>query len=196
MKGIERFRQAIKNQQDVGEAEFRLTYAEAKGLASEIEDELSRLSWAEGVPAPVDADGEVVPLTTKVMYDDCGRELKVSMFRHHVDPNATKWVAMCANNRGGNGYADVESLHLHRPDSWKWLEEDVEQFENGGTSCSYFNDEAPSCKGCKSPCRIGGNCRDAVAGDIFRRAKALAGRDAKASAPQPSPHGAKEADRD
>ena len=86
---------------------------------------------------------------------------------------------MCANNRGGNGYADVESLHLHRPDSWERLEEDVEQFENGGTSCSYFNGEAPSCKGCKSPCRIGGNCRDAVAGDIFRRAKALAERDAK-----------------
>ena len=56
MKGIKRFRQAIKNQQDFGNGEFRLTYHDAKEIAAEIEEELSRLSWAQGVPAPVDAD--------------------------------------------------------------------------------------------------------------------------------------------
>ncbi len=176
MKGIKRFRQAIKNQQDFGNGEFRLTYHDAKEIAAEIEEELSRLSWAQGVPAPVDAGGEVVPLTTKVMYDDDGGEMTIKSFTFYVGGGFWRTDPECPSV-----YAidRVDLLHLHRPDSWKRLEEDVEQFENGGTSCSYFNGGAPSCKGCKSPCHIGGNCRDAVAGDIFRRAKALAERDAK-----------------
>lgn len=75
MKGIKRFRQAIKNQRDAGEGEFHLNYHDAKEIADEIdaelleicnsaEREIGRYVWVHGVPAPVDADGEVVPLTT------------------------------------------------------------------------------------------------------------------------------------
>lgn len=39
IKGIKRLRQAIKNQQDAGCGEFRLTYHDAKEIAAEIDDE-------------------------------------------------------------------------------------------------------------------------------------------------------------
>lgn len=39
--------------------------SEARAVCDEVEDELARVSWSKGVPAPVDADGNVVPLDTK-----------------------------------------------------------------------------------------------------------------------------------
>ena len=65
------------------------------------------------------------------------------------------------------------------PDSWERLEEDVEQFEDGGTACEYFGSELTSCNRCKSPCSIGANCRNSVARDVLRRAKKLAGIEGK-----------------
>lgn len=41
------------------------------------EGEATCPSWAEGVPAPVDRDGNVVPLTTRRLYDGEGREHEV-----------------------------------------------------------------------------------------------------------------------
>lgn len=40
MKGIKRFRQAIKNQRDLGNGDLRLTYQDAEKLCCEIEEEL------------------------------------------------------------------------------------------------------------------------------------------------------------
>lgn len=172
MKGIKRFRQAIKNQRDFGSGEFHLAYHDAEQIAAEIEDELAQLAWANGVPVPVDANGEVVPLTTKVMYDDGGREYKGSSYRSFIwSRERGQWYFGIAG-----GSREVASLHLRRPDSWERLEEDVEQFEDGGTACEYFGSELTSCNGCKSPCSIGDNCRNSVARDVLRRAKALAGR--------------------
>lgn len=80
--GVVRLHQAIMNQQDFGNSEFRLTYHDAEEIAAEIEEELSRLSWAEGVPAPVDADGEVVPLGTEKLYTDDGEMVRVESICH------------------------------------------------------------------------------------------------------------------
>lgn len=74
--------------------------------------------------------------------------------------------------------ADAHRLSHKQPeptDSWERLEEDVEQFADGGTACEYFGSERTSCNGCKSPCSIGANCRNSVARDVLRRAKKLAG---------------------
>lgn len=68
-----------------------------------------------------------------------------------------------------------EPLEPEPADSWERLEEDVEQFEDGGTACEYFGSELTSCNECKSPCSIGANCRNSVARDVLRRAKKLAG---------------------
>lgn len=186
MKGIKRFRQAIKNQRDAGEGEFHLNYHDAKEIADEIdaelleicnsaEREIGRYVWVHGVPAPVDADGEVVPLTTVEMYGDDGRRLKVSMFRFSINPEATRWVAMCSNDNGGNGYADVSNLHLRCPDSWEKLEEDIQKVTKASDICGYYDKVGKPCNGC--PARnIPGMCSAIVLRDALRRAKALAGR--------------------
>lgn len=176
IEGIKRFRQAVKNQRDFGSGEFRLTYGAAEEIATEIEDEFESLLWAADVPAPVDADGQVVPLTTKVMYGDDGRELEVSIFKLWNDPYAMQWRAFCTNQGGDKGYADVSNLHLTRPDSWERLEEDIKQVAVDDV-CGYFggsidapcDDDCPA-KIAKCPCRM------FVIRDVMRRTKALAGR--------------------
>ncbi len=174
--GIQRLRQAIDNQSAAGEACFSLPMGEARALCDEVEDELARLSWAEGVPAPVDADGEVVPLTTKVMYDDDGGEMTLKSFTFYVDGGFWRTDPECPSV-----YAidRVDLLHLHRLDSWERLEKDVRNAENGG-ACGYYgigtepcNEGCPGYKDLETPC-------EAIAmKDVLLRAEALAERDAK-----------------
>lgn len=175
MKGIKRFRKAIKNQRDVEEGEFHLNYNDAEEIAAEIEDELAQLAWAKNVPAPRDADGEVVPLTTKVMYGDDGRELEIIFFKFNIDNHATQWSAFCKNKDGNTGYAAVSNIHLRRPDSWEKLEEDVQKVTITDDICGYFDKVGKPCNEC--PARnIPGVCTGIVLRDVLRRAKALAGR--------------------
>ena len=94
------------------------------------------LSWAVGVPALVDADGEVVPLTTETMYygDRMCRVLRIS-----YSPSYNGWLV----------YTDIvtapiEAFNLHRPDSFKKLEEDLNRVvtnnrEFSKSSCAYSN---------------------------------------------------------
>lgn len=173
MKGIKRFRQAIKNQRDLGNGEFRLTYHDAEEIAAEIEDELAQLAWANGVPVPVDADGNVVPLTTKVMYTNRGQKIELREFYllHSVLSGGFVWRAI---RHVGNSVKDLklDFLHLHRPDSWERLEEDAVK-----GVCDYFDHN--SCLKCPGFNHASHSCDKARAQDIVRRAKALADRDAK-----------------
>lgn len=93
-------------------------------------------------------------------------------------------AVVCARCKARGSIAPDEEMAIRmwderagelKPDSWEWLEKDVEQFEDGGTACEYFGSELTSCNGCKSPCSIGANCRNSVARDVLRRAKKLAG---------------------
>lgn len=93
-------------------------------------------------------------------------------------------AVVCARCKARGSIAPDEEMAIRmwderagelNPDSWERLEEDVEQFEDGGTACEYFGSELTSCNGCKSPCSIGANCRNSVARDVLRRAKKLAG---------------------
>ena len=175
MKGIKRFRQAIKNQQDFGNGEFRLAYHDAEEIADEIEDELARLAWAKGVSVPKDADGKVVPLTTKVMYGDGGRERDVvgySSFTYHAGTD--RWYV----NFGLYGADNVSDFHLRRPDGWEKLEEDVQKVTKTSDICGYFDNVGKPCNEC-SACNIPGMCSAIVLRDVLLRAKALAERDAK-----------------
>lgn len=127
------------------------------------------LSWAVGVPAPVDADGEVVPLTTKVVYDKDGAKLTVLSFDFKSDGHNNGWTVFCAlgPNFMAQPYGSQE-LHIHRPDSWERLEEDA-----GKTSCGYFG-RSGLCVGCPA-LAISKMCNAAKSEDIVRRAKALSG---------------------
>lgn len=185
MKGIKRFRQAIKNQRDFGSGEFHLAYHDAEQIAAEIEDELAQLALANGVPVPVDANGEVVPLTTKVMYDIYGGKHGVNFYS--FAPESGYWTVN--TDKQSNSEAHVtEGFHLHRTDSWEKLEEDADK-----GVCDYFG-HSP-CLKCPGFNHASHSCDKARAQDIVRRAKVLADRDAKGSTPQASPYGAKEANR-
>lgn len=184
--GATRLRQAIDNQSADGEACFALPIGEAYAICDEVEDELARDPWAQGIPAPVDADGEVVPLTTKVMYDIDGGEHKVNFYS--FAPESGYWTVNI-DEQSDSATHVTEGFHLTRPDSWEQLEEDADK-----GVCDYFGHSL--CLKCPGFNHASHSCDKARAQDIVRRAKALAGRDAKASTPQPSPHGAKEADHD
>lgn len=169
MKGIKRFRQAIKNQRDAGEGEFRLTYHDAEEIATEIEEESG---WAAGVPAPVDADGEVVPLTTKVVYDRDGGEHEVNFYAFAPEPGY--WTVNVDEQPDSATYV-TEGFRPHRPDSWKRLEEDIQKVSKTNDICGYFDHVGKPCNGC--PARnIPDTCPTIVLRDVLRRAKALAGR--------------------
>lgn len=153
--GVARLRQAIVNQWGAGEACFTLPIGEAAAICDECEDELWALSWAKGVPVPVDADGNVVPLDTEKLYTDDGEMVRVDSICHgarlwHVKrmhSDKTYWL---------------DSLHLLRPDSWGRLEEDVNL-------------------GCRDYCeryRLE-ECEYNVRAHMLERAKALAERGAK-----------------
>ena len=154
IKGIERLRQSIENQRDVGEGEFRLSFVDVEAICKECEDELARLSWAQGVPAPVDANGEVVPLTTRVMYDKHGHEIALGKFI--VRRSDIHGFVVYAADQDGSALAP-KLLHLRRPDSWERLEKDVFTL----AVCKRLADPKGDAEEC------------------IRRAKALAERDAK-----------------
>lgn len=172
--GVARLRQAITNQATCGSGQFELSIDSADKLCREIENELESLSWAEGIPAPVDADGNVVPLTTKVMYTNRGQKIELREFYllHSVLSGGFVWRAI---RHVGNSVEDLklDFLHLRRPDSWELLEEDVERSKDQECACAYFGRPPVYCAECPSG---GEDCSSFVAGDIFRRAKALAGR--------------------
>jgi len=188
MKGIKRFRQAIKNQRDLGNGDLRLTYQDAEKLCCEIEEELlgicrsaereiGKYAWVHGVPAPVDADGEVVPLTTKVMYDDDGEELTVRLICYRQSDGG--WVAEFC--RPCAAIMDtLAKFHLRRPDTWERLEEDAARIGSADCPCDYFNhpDCSVPCYSCPA-FTDAEDCTAVLARDVLRRAKALAEREAK-----------------
>lgn len=180
--GAARLRQAIKNQRDAGEGEFRLTYHDAEEIADEVEDELAwaedeltRFTWAEGVPTPRDADGEVVPLDTEVMYDINGRKYEGSLYRSFIwSRERGRWYFGAIGCPRG-----VASLYLHHHDSWEKLEKDVSKAA-GEDICGYFGLALNKPCSAECPARdVSDSCAVVAVRDVMRRAKALAERDVK-----------------
>ena len=172
IKGIERLRQSIENQRDAGEGEFRLSFADIEAICAECEDEPARLSWAEGVPAPVDADGEVVPLDTTELYTDKGEIVCVNSIRF----NGITWFVGSENSYK---LYWLNTLHRTELDSWRKLEKDVRNAENSDV-CGYYGIGTEPCnEGCPGYKDLETPCAAIAMKDVLRRAKALAERDVK-----------------
>lgn len=106
------------------------------------------------IELPIDANGCVIPLDTKVMYDECGTKVSVKEFlsRTSVENRRTEWTIKAAYE--GNFYYNSfkpKNMHLTRPDSWERLEEDLDR---GSDICDYYEDcpmemYGKSCSECK-----------------------------------------------
>ena len=126
-------------------------------------------NWYDNVPAPVDANGRVVPLNTRELVFD-GKVFEVGGLAYrNVE---CSWVADLV------GFASKVPLSACTlPDSWERLERDVRGARDvrwALASCRYFDhDTMESCVDC--PARGEDSCESAAFDDILRRAKALAG---------------------
>ena len=131
--------------------------------------------WCSGVPAPVDADGNVVPLTTTVMYDEGGNALKVvghNSFSFHSGDG--QWGV----NFGIYGGGLVSRFHLVPPDSLERLADDLARYDENKVMCEYFGMTVDgTCDGCRAHSfrahHPGSSCIWFALSDIARRARAL-----------------------
>ena len=133
----------------------------------ECDDELASLSWADGVPAPVDADGEVVPLNTFELYTDDGETVNVGSILY----NRYSWHV---RSPGSGRLYRLDMLHRTKQDSWEKLEEDFDRCIEKSNICMYFSPEC-SCQKCARPDSDTCGCTASVFKDIKRRTRKLRG---------------------
>lgn len=124
--GVRRLRQAVANQATFGSGKFELPIDSADRLCREIEDELARLAWAEDVPAPRDADGEVGPLDTTELYTD-----EVGMICvERITFNGWSWFVWSRS-----GVYRLDKLHRTERDSWALLKRVLTDLEGDAKEC-------------------------------------------------------------
>lgn len=141
----------------------------------EMTDKTDCPSWAEDVPAPVDRDGNVVPLTTRRLYDEAGRKFEVSEIAlvNFMIGEGQTWRV-----KRPNGLAMMlDRCHLERPDSWERLMEDLDRaagtFGSNTCACSYLTGDANTeCSECKRYEKVRG-CTQIMLADVARRIGAL-----------------------
>lgn len=132
-------------------------------------------NWYEGVPAPVDRDGNVVPLTTRTLYDGTGREVEVGEITLVDAGLRAGYGSVWRVREVGGPVLELGSLHLERPDTWERVEADIEAMSCVGSACCYFGSgmeatcEACPAKNCAESCFV------EAARDVLRRCKAIAG---------------------
>lgn len=104
------------------------------------------------IELPRDAEGREIPLDTKVLYGEDGKEFEVDYFTYWVRqsiPNL-KWSVVFTNCL----YDYCHQYYLappDQPDSWEKLEEDLDRGANAKSYplCHYMNDNAFACGECR-----------------------------------------------
>ena len=153
---------------------------EGDGSRLEREDVFPCLIWADGVPAPVDADGNVVPLTTRTLYDGDGHEIDVMEYAliYSKHTGVPVWRV-----RRSDGMIFMLSLfHLERPDSWERLSDDLGRYNDTKVMCEYFGMTADgTCDGCRAHSLLarhpGRSCIAFAFDDVVSRVRALRGEE-------------------
>ena len=128
-------------------------------------------AWYEGVPAPVDKNGAVVPLDTKELVNEGGEKVKVCFigYRHEINV----WFVQFDSS-----LISVSLKSCAMPDTLEKLADDLERYEESGSSCAYFGmEENHTCSGC--PGKEAYSCWHGIFDDVLHRINALRERDAK-----------------
>lgn len=121
---------------------------------------------------PIDANGEVIPFDTEVLYTTDGQTFHVISIKYVTEKK--RWEAYGRFERdSGFGEGCTDKLLLAPPDSWEKLEEDAYK-----TTCDYAlaprdEDGLTTCDGCRF--QKSESCRREMTLDVFKRAKKLAG---------------------
>lgn len=124
-----------------------------------------------GAEPPKDANGEVIPLDTDVLYSESGEVLYVSGFQY--SPHTNTWGL-----RGG--YEGVSKMwcgetnryFLAPPDTWDKLIDDLRNSaEKDIAACAYFNPDGKDCAECQSAGAE--NCTSSAFTDIADRIEKL-----------------------
>ena len=119
-------------------------------------------NWYDNVPAPTDKDGRAVPLDTKELVCD-GATRKVYGLAYST--RRACWRVAFVDEV----VSDLNTCTL--PDSWERLEKDAAK-----DPCVYFGyGDGSIYNKCQSCPAYGDDCGPAMAQDVVRRAKALAG---------------------
>nr|DAQ04706.1 MAG TPA: hypothetical protein [Caudoviricetes sp.] len=127
-------------------------------------------NWYEGVPAPVDKNGNVIPLDTGKLVDDCGDKHEIDFIGYGLRDSS--WFVHFADDRT---YVSLDNYTLAPDDSLERLADDLGRFEESRRLCDYFGGMASeACDGCPAKHRgTASSCAFFVIHDIARRVGAL-----------------------
>lgn len=123
------------------------------------------------IELPKDANGHVIPLDTKVLYDKEGKRMEVDWYTFYPDKDIWDVVFEDSCVR-----FSPRNLSLTKPDSLEELEEDLGKILNHPPKivCAYFNRERKDCDGCRIE-NCEGSCSYACLEDIMTRIHELRG---------------------
>ena len=129
-------------------------------------------NWYDDVPAPVDRDGNVVPLATRTLYCGDGREVEAGEIAL-VDSKLSGGLVWRVRTPGGVALV-LDLLHLATPDSWERLADDLERYDENKVTCEYFDMTLDgTCDGCRARRCNRLSCIASALDDVARRVAAL-----------------------
>ena len=123
------------------------------------------------IELPKDAEGREIPLDTKVLYDEDGKEIEVSRYQYYPKVGPGYWNLKSVRNK----YYRMDEVHLTPTDSWEKLEKDLGRGADALSYevCAYFGKSACSCSSCTAD--EGVTCERVVLRDIADRIRRLRG---------------------
>lgn len=97
------------------------------------------------IKLPRDAEGQIIPFDTKMLYDTDGKRLDIRRFE--FSPVSSEWCIVAL--KGGpcdwtDVYRSPQNVYLEKPvpldsdDSWEKLEKDLERGIKGDRACAYI----------------------------------------------------------
>lgn len=126
------------------------------------------------ITLPKDAKGKEVPLDTKTLYDEYGNQWDIAKFTYNLSGETTDSKLTVEYKNGVRRF--VSQMYFTQPytDSWKQLEEDLNNRISGASPCcAYAGSKTYSCdKCCFESARY---CTRRVFTDIRNRIRKLRG---------------------